>query len=237
MGFNMKMLLTVLLSTLAFSAGATPLLRTYEFTATVNHIGNNRTYTYLDSSEGYMAGSTVAKNDTITGRVVYNSQSPLTYSLSFPMPDPSSVAPGGYQYGTAADGNHLTYTMVNSGHQFSTFANIMLQQATWYPHGDTLTLQGRDSYSAFVRLLDPSGNVFVNGYLPDSLEFEAYDRGIFVMNWYRPSDGASITGAARIDSFNEVGITNDVPEPGTFVMLLSGLAILGFGVRRSRKSK
>ncbi len=94
--------------------------------------------------------------------------------------------------------------------------------ATLYDSPVDITLNG----AALADINGVAGSYFVIGFTNQTLNAESPDAG----------DGGIYLGGIRAEPFIELTLSTvpAVPEPGTYAMLLAGLAVSGIAVRRRR---
>lgn len=240
MKFGM-MLAALAMAGLSGSAQAT--VQTYDFTAVLETIGSFNELSWSDSGEGVVSGTRVSKGDLIRGRVSFNDAMPYAPLIPpwvqppVPLPSPTSNAPGEFYYGgTAQYVVSLNYTILGIDQRYSSAQGGVTVDNN-YDNGDSFGVQtysGQDGVgSAGISLINADGSLFNNGTIPKALSLNDFNRTLFNATWYRGSDSGLILAHAVL---TELTLVNEVPEPATGVMVLSGLALAGLAARRRRNA-
>jgi len=210
-----KILFAALASCFALNAAAT--VHSYEFEAAISTIGDNNTYTSLQSSAGQLLGTTLAIGDRIAGRFSYDTDTPVSWSYS---------GLWGATYFSANAHNTINFTALPSG-----FANLPSSGASL-----SLGDEGSRRYLSVssgifsLDLFDNSSTVLAMDRLPDQLSLSNLN-GFVNAGFNRSDDGHYMFASAKLTSLTEVSA---VPEANTYAMLLAGLMLMAAVARRHR---
>lgn len=202
------------------SAFAQPV--TYDFTGTVLAVGG----IYSSISDG----------TTVSGT--------YTFNFDAAIPQQSSGTAGSGNWGALADGGSYFSLPVPSAYVFTSTAQVggftystgVLSSTDFYNES---FIEGSGAYFVAQEEVDPNlysytrSGISVFGYMPDGLPFpntsyNTYNTGFFLSNL----GGVSYS----INSLTFAPISSPVPEPKTYGMLLAGLGMMGFMVRRNKSA-
>jgi hypothetical protein len=211
-----KILFAALASCFALNAVAA--VHTYQFEATVSMIGDYNTYTFLQSTAGELPGTSLTIGDRIAGRFSYDTESPLAWSY-----------PWSRTFDSAGRQNSLVFTDLPSAFTNAHLptAGLTMEDDSW---GRYLSITAGSFYLNFF---DSSKTVLIMDHLPDQLSLGNLQAGIG-SSFNRDADGHFIITSAQLTSLNEVSA---VPEPESYAMLLTGLAIVSAVLRRTRAAR
>lgn len=220
---------------LAIGMPAQAALQTYEFTASVSGLGNINHLSWDQTNGGVQAGSSISLGDSIAGRFTYDSSWKPNSTTSW------YWALTSYHY-TPAPSTFFSFTILPSGQKVSTAdprtpgGYMRVDDAKFSsPYGtDAITLGAGPGLSNefYVRLVDARSTWLLGGVLPKNLSLSDLTSAS-VHQTFERADGNRILLSANMTSLTNVTVAA-VPEPGTWVMLLAGLSILGVSVRRKR---
>jgi hypothetical protein len=201
----------------------------YQFTATVEDIGDPNIYLWSDQGEGALAGSVVRRGQTITGWFSYDNAS-----------TPSPWNSGDSHWFNSQD-NKVAYTITATGQQFQSTGGhqgVTIENPSWR-HGlwvqSTGAIAGAaysDAYAS-IAFIDNTMTKFPRAVLPTTLDMNGFSFVALNFDWHRASDGNLMMGHALI---NTLSIANDVPEPASLGLVLAGLTAFGASRRRARRA-
>ena len=214
------------LAALLFALGAAALpasasVLEYEFTGTINTLFSWANFDFgAPNHPGAIAGTTIANGDAILGHFSYDNATP---NIAAPNDGPDHAAFFGPNLN-----NQAHYTVLSNG-QTSTIADLgklSLENYRPDPNGpDVLAIFSvSDPNTAnFMSLTSSYGHQWDAMALPAALDLNVLKNG-YIMTNYFSADGDKIALFASIDSVRAI---NAVPEPGTYVLLLTGLLLAG----------
>lgn len=202
-------------------------VRTYEFTATIDGIAEygppwGQQVAWMTESEGPDGGPVVRAGQHIVGRFSFDDAA---------VPDKST------QYGSdyvAHEYSKLSssYSVLENGTTFSgaAFASVGDQAndpaSIW--DRDELVIDSYD-YHWQLRFQDDTHVLFANGLPSTTLTLDQLSYNVIGAAWWR-SDGSLVGFSVPLTSLTLV----PVPEPETWGMLLAGLGMVGYAMRRQR---
>ena len=209
----------------------------YSFTETITgmfeHDGNTKTNKIVTSSS--MAGFLVSNGDIAHGKFSYVSAAPLTQY------QPSTQTKGSWVTYQGAGTIDLTFDKSNTTVKTSSNSFQVANDASTFSGSDIFFISGQATYSPIkfqqvsVSLYDSKGTVFISSSVPQTLPLSGFASHNIGYVFLRQSDGSQLHVSGQITSLSQEA-TTVVPEPDTYAMLLTGLGLMGFIVRR-RKSE
>lgn len=219
---------------LVLSIPAQATLHTYEFTASVAQLGHVEAFEFAQRVGGIHEGTFISLGDSIVGRFSYDTSIAPAYNSG-------ELVPDRYYYpDTASATNFLNFTILPSGQTIGTGGTepkraMFVRDHQAAGEHDVLWLANGGGFTVgnFGISMDSLSTDWVkNGQLPEKLSFADLSSGFVYHNFVR-DDGHTIFLNATLTSLRDITVTA-VPEPGTWSMMLGGLALLGFSIRRKR---
>jgi hypothetical protein len=221
--------LSVLLAGLLSAGLAHAGLVTYEFTASFAALTEeNPASGYTDVNSTTIPGFPLAVGDTLHGSLTIDTSAPLTYSSSS----------GGGTFNTYA-GQNTFAVIFNSNSYTLTEPGIAIQ--------DRLPGQGQDAvsfgmsrdtnyggYESFgLVFADPSATALSDNHIPSSLT--AFPQGTF-RYWYTTGPAPHALELVGTGTITSLTLVSAVPEPATYMLMVSGLGLLAWRRQRNGKS-
>lgn len=229
-------LLALLLSAFQLQAHATT--RTYAFTSSIQSMFEHDAQTNVNTNvtQSSLPGSTLAVGDLVVGQFSYD-------DAALPSPYDENGSSDGYLvFGSAVQS--FSVSVASAG--FSYLAslgpggNIVLSDNSTHPSGwDNFSPFSEAAYnlvdyrSANLNLFDKTGTA-INGYtLPQSLNLGSFHYSNLHFAYLRKSDGDQFHFNGALTSLTEVSA---VPEPATWGLMLTGLALVGAMALRRKQA-
>jgi hypothetical protein len=203
---------------------------TYQFTATVQDVGDPNIFVWSDHGEGALADSVVRRGQTITGWFSYD-------NASTPAPWDS----GDYHSFSSQD-NKVAYTITSTGQQFQSatdgypgvaIENPSWRHGLWVQSGGAIAGAAHSDAYASIAFIDNTMTKFPQAVLPPTLGMDGFSLVALNFDWHRASDGYLMMGHALIDTLS---VANEVPEPASLGLVLAGLTAFGASRRRARRA-
>lgn len=211
----------------------------YIFTETINSMfeynGNTKAISYVNSSS--MPGFLVSNGDTVHGTFSYVSAAPLTQY------QPSAQTKGSYVMYQGAATINLTFDKSNTTVKTSSDSFQVANDASTFSGSDIFFIGANATYSPIksqevsVSLDDSKGTVFTSSSVPQKLPLSGFTSNLVEYTFLRQSDGSQLHANGQITSLSQEATTiTTVPEPESYAMLLTGLGLMGFTLRRRKTS-
>jgi len=160
-------------------------------------------------------------------------------SGTYPAPFPFFFSVGVLQY-SGIGGHTIQNVGVNVGNNSSSPTEDTFGFGAFTGPGEATgsgtSVGGYSLTQIGVVLVDASGTIFDSAALPSSLSIDSFDTHFVRLFYFNGDLGAHRHLDADIANFSLAPVTDAIPEPETYAMLLAGLGLLGFAARR-RKQK
>ncbi len=234
----MKHSVAAVLAGFALASSAHADILTFEYTANINSITEYELVGYIirPVTTTTMPGHSVSIGDHVTGRFTIDTQTARGYTGPVDNGTMSS-------YSSAATHNNISAFIGHDGVNYTNALPInsylAVQDQLPGTGADTLSLsssQGDNlgSHIAQLTFSDPTGATLSNSAIPSSLA--GLTTGEFLYRFSSIASGSyvavKVNGA--VTSLQLLSVSA-VPEPQTYLMLLSGLGLLGWRRRAARR--
>jgi len=229
----------LLLAGLVLAGSANAAVLQFDFTAKIQEMVQFSPLTFSGGlvSSSDLNGSTVALSDAVSGHFTYDTTTAQISNVGglamFSAPAAQNALNAAIGSNNLALANPLSNTTtVQLGHNVAG-----LKGADTFGIAN-VSANGQASQMMALMLFDSTGHAFSGNALPATLDFSAFGTSTFYYTYSSASTHAMMGANGSLTSLTVTQLpsggnpTLPVPEPETYAMLLAGLGVLGWTVRR-----
>jgi hypothetical protein len=227
--------LSVLLAGLLSAGLAHAGLVTYEFTASFASLKQyHPAEGYSDVNSSIITGFPITVGDTLHGSFTWDTSTPVLYTDSSGTFNTYDTAAGQNAFTVIFNSNSYTVSSANNGSSFLGTQDKLPGQGQDSLHIGT----GRDTnsggYESFGLVFsDPSATALTYNHIPSSLT--AFPLGTFGYS-YTTGQAPHALGLTGTGTITSLTLVSAVPEPATYMLMVSGLGLLAWRRQRNGKS-